>query len=365
MMRRGLNRNGNSPVVITLLIIAIAAVASSNLVNNTGCPIGGENNNVVCSGNGGCNDGICTCVGGFSGPSCSTPLADISMAANATAPQITMSTVVEPAGSTTASSTTSITPPPQNKINFIVSVAEVREVDQSNNVVASVNMDDIKFTITVIETAVGEQVSYFAVLNKTEITITISLINCSTVIFFADQELDLSPNELKMTLTVKNWPFVSKQNLFEVVFDAGSENSDNVTTKSDSQGVLRWVSLAVNDVSLYGQFLPYAQLDNKTQALNISYSQEDTHRYVITRCPMFSNELVVDPNYVILVDDKANPNSIITNNGGSSSVSTTAIIAGVVCSVGGVAIIAFVWFVVKPKVQLWRNVKSDKQLQQL
>jgi len=207
--------------------------------------------------------------------------------------------------------------------------------------------------------------------NAAGIIISLHVYNSTTSISFAGQTATVSPQELKTTITVTNWPFAKLQNHLEVLLDAAATGQDvanqcnSVSAQEDNTAVLRWFQFAVGNAFLYAQFLPYGLADNATRALNITYSDPtsaDTDSVVVTiRSSVFFNSLVIDPNYMVLLDpfgqggNHANKDNGLCGefekSGPDNSVTDKEIIGIVVGVVGAALLAGFILMILAKKKQ--------------
>jgi len=98
--------------------------------------------------------------------------------------------------------------------------------------------------------------------------------------------------------------------------------SELETEHQNSQGSLSWFQISVDNVALYGTFLPVGVVDTRTTTLQISYEQVSTKTekegIVTVSSPVFFEKLVVDPNFAVLLvpssDSSCNSNSLSSKN---------------------------------------------------
>jgi len=84
---------------------------------------------------------------------------------------------------------------------------------------------------------------------------------------------------------------------------------------------------------------------------------------VIVRSPVFFSELVLDPNYALLIEDNSQENicgvSSVTDDVTGSKSNSIIIIAVIVSVVGAAMLIALLLFFVYPKLHMYFKVRAD------
>jgi hypothetical protein len=71
---------------------------------------------------------------------------------------------------------------------------------------------------------------------------------------FAGSSTTFSPNTLKISVTILNWPFLSLSNSLSLSIDSKSEGNNQEENCAKSQSTtesLQWIMVIVNDVALY------------------------------------------------------------------------------------------------------------------
>ncbi|KAN0042656.1 hypothetical protein ACTA71_011466 [Dictyostelium dimigraforme] len=234
----------------------------------------------------------------------------------------------------------------------LVSLVSLRELDFNGKEIKLYNFDKWIFTPLgsskgFYETSINTHSNTF-----TNIRATLEWFNKSTTIEFANQLLEMNPSSIKYTIEINKYPFSKSLNTLQLVMSASlisSETNDicsskefgNTTNGDDSN----YLKIQVDDHSVYGRFVKRAIIDSKVQSIEnllldssmkpISNSYS-TQSYIGITIPQYSNQVIIDPDFSIIIDQRAtssnSENSICSNN--SSSLSKGQI-AGII--IGGVA----------------------------
>ncbi|KAN0042454.1 hypothetical protein ACTFIV_005019 [Dictyostelium citrinum] len=210
----------------------------------------------------------------------------------------------------------------------------------------------------------------------TNISATLEWFNKSTTVEFANQQLQMNPSSIKYTIEINEYPFSQSLNTLQLVMSASliSSETDDIcsskefgnTTNGDDSNFLK---IQVDNHSVYGRFIKRAIIDSKVQSIEnilldstmkpISTSHS-TQSYIGITIPQYSKQVIIDPDFSIIIDQRAassnSENSICSNN---SSSLTKGQIAGII--IGGVAFLAVIIACV---VYYFYKNKKDKQLQQ-
>ncbi|KAN0042657.1 hypothetical protein ACTA71_011467 [Dictyostelium dimigraforme] len=357
----------------------IPSTTPSNTPNNTSIPTVSPiptNPPQKCQGSpecGGSNQGICKnggciCYPPFIGLTCTS--------------QIII--VPQPSTNTTTPSTEIPIPSTDNSENdenisksifkSLISLVSLRELDFNGEEIKLYNFD--KWIFTPLSSSKGlYEISINTDLNTyTNIRATLEWFNKSTTIEFANQLLEMSPSSIKYTIEINKYPFSKSLNTLQLVMSASlisSETNDicsskefgNTTNGDDSN----YLKIQVDDHSVYGRFIKRAIIDSKVQSIEnllldssmkpISNSYS-TQSYIGITIPQYSNQVIIDPDFSIIIDQRAassnSENSICSNN--SSSLSKGQI-AGII--IGGVA---FLSVIIVCMAYYFNKKKRDKML---
>jgi len=195
--------------------------------------------------------------------------------------------------------------------------------------------------------------------------------NQSTSMIFANQSIAISPQSVKMTLTVKNWKFSSVKNSFELVFDSNftvpvTQYDECFSQGYDNIGNLRWFMFTVGTTSLYSQFLPLAELDNVPRSISLSYNNGNSstanNGQVIITAGHFWDSIVIDPDFAVLVDSTQSsgpsPCGKSNTNAPASGLSATNVIVIAVVIPAVVITLIIATVLLSPKKKKFFNIFS-------
>jgi len=132
-----------------------------------------------------------------------------------------------------------------------------------------------------------------------------------------------------------------------------------VTSQQNELGILSWYKVSLNGVVLYMTVVPVALVDNTPKNISVTLNQ---NQEVVFQSAAFFDQLVVDPNYSVLLEDATqqqqqtqcnNYNLLLNNNNNNNKISITNIIVIVVCVVVVVVFVGVFVFVFVPKIKVW------------
>jgi len=324
------------------------------------------------------------CDDDYSGFGCDTKVVPIAVEVNYTTPIAILSpnpSGPNPNPTATSTSTTSTSPSQGGVVNFGVAVKLLREIsdDSTQPPVYEIDLSTVEFSYNNIVKDSVEVYSYYAVLvNNAAITVLLYIYNTTNTIEFANQSITISPNQIKMTISVDYWPFNSISNYFEVIVEAYAVDSNGVVnqqtacsnSRADSHNNIRAFTLSVGGYSFYGQFLSNALLDTHIRPLSIYYAQSGEAGEITLRSSAFFKHLEIDPNFAVLVNyngggatEQCNP--FQTGPPSNPINKDIIIIAVVIPFVVVVVVIVVIVKVVIPRYHTWKSVKSDIRLSRL
>eukprot|EP00026_Physarum_polycephalum_P017905 Phypoly_transcript_19287.p1 GENE.Phypoly_transcript_19287~~Phypoly_transcript_19287.p1 ORF type:complete len:190 (+),score=20.11 Phypoly_transcript_19287:134-703(+) len=104
-------------------------------------------------------------------------------------------------------------------------------------------------------------------------------------------------------MQIYSWPFQSLHNSLILTLGSQPTVADTsckvlVDSKTDEIQSLKWFTLTIAGVSLYGQFLNKAIIDESIRVINFTLTAENSVRI---KLPHFWNNAVVDPTYSVLI----------------------------------------------------------------
>ncbi|GAM19349.1 hypothetical protein SAMD00019534_025240 [Acytostelium subglobosum LB1] len=298
-------------------------------------------NQSSCNGNGACVAGKCQCNTGFSGYYCESQIrSEVDVIPSPTNP------------------TTVIT---SNGTGFQVNILAIEELDL---------MGEIRYTLPTTQwisssSSTGTINTNTYILDNipkniddedpTPLNVTIKLEESSQerTLVFAGQNITCTPNSLKMTININNWPFQSNLHTLRVVlYRNGSLDNDtspcgthNVVSTDPYRNVQYFKVITPNGLELYGRFLPYALSDGRAALSRneVINSTNDGGTLIGINLPHCLQQCVVDPDFSILVQsDPISPLSCMTPEQAAALENRWKIPVAVVASVVGTVIIAAV-----------------------
>ncbi|KAM9973290.1 hypothetical protein ACTFIR_012666 [Dictyostelium discoideum] len=170
-------------------------------------------------------------------------------------------------------------------------------------------------------------------MNKTEINAYIEYFEKEKNITFGDQEFKMMKSSIKYTIGIGSYDFSSKINNLQLVMSASfiSLSEDDVCSNkkfgNSTDDYSNYLKIQVNDHSLYGRFIKYAIIDNRTSSIineqldssmNPISTSNKQQTFIGITLPNYENSVVIDPNFQLLLDigttAKNNDNSIRNHN---------------------------------------------------
>eukprot|EP00026_Physarum_polycephalum_P001232 Phypoly_transcript_01233.p1 GENE.Phypoly_transcript_01233~~Phypoly_transcript_01233.p1 ORF type:complete len:1169 (+),score=148.62 Phypoly_transcript_01233:270-3509(+) len=325
--------------------------------NPTKCP--GSND---CSHHGTCVDGLCVCTGPWGGPACNHDNSNITLNVTSSDPGFTVTST--------------------NSIVFTITFSEMREVDQAGNIISSINLATRNYTFsqvnntqnssspstaacdhcdlsTYVHTTGGTKNKQYVSNNQLDNNATIEFmiwqfLEDDTVVTFANKETHFAANTIKLAVQIRNWPFRALQHSLALVMDSevNSEASTCVGTGEDENRNLKWFTLYVDGVTLYGQFLNRTILDGQFRQVGFKL---DGEKSVIALLPHFWVNAVVDPSFSVLLgaDD--------TGCKSNKSKKTTRLVEILVPICVFLAVAVVVTILLLPRIRSYISMKLSKR----
>ncbi|KAF2071960.1 hypothetical protein CYY_006716, partial [Polysphondylium violaceum] len=285
----------------------------------------------------------CDCQQGWESSDCSIPNKGGVIPDPNINPNDTSSTIITPSGAI-----------------FDIGIVLINELDNSNNVILSYNINSISWNNITKQDSVY---SYTTNLPNTKSTLNVQLtvnpLNERVYYNFAGDVIPILPKSIKYQVELQNYTFSSSLNTMEFVFKSGiidkgdecvyDESTKTQTTTDDS---IRSIQMTLNGETLVGTFSDRIVLDdrpsyNKVNQLTddqiIKYQLNQESLYVSIATTYFKSSVVVDPNFGVLVS--SNPDTESCKN----KFASWKIAVIVVCSVGGVALVITTILLIKKK----------------
>eukprot|EP00026_Physarum_polycephalum_P001923 Phypoly_transcript_01926.p1 GENE.Phypoly_transcript_01926~~Phypoly_transcript_01926.p1 ORF type:complete len:787 (+),score=76.61 Phypoly_transcript_01926:659-3019(+) len=229
-----------------------------------------------CANGGACQNGGCICPSPFSGPDCTSATSPVNVTYNNTKPDIHVRA---------------------NDAIFRIEILEIAEFDEFSNKIAAKNytLGDLQPNVT--ETA--NSVSYFySFENDATANISATLFQKGTVFEFAQQNISIAPNSLKISLTVTNWDFASIKNSLHITAKATSlADTCKNGASYESQGT--WIFVESGMHTLFGKFAKNGLVDGA--AMPVMAQFDESNHVASLQVPHFWNEAVLDPDFAVLL----------------------------------------------------------------
>ncbi|EGC31467.1 hypothetical protein DICPUDRAFT_9980, partial [Dictyostelium purpureum] len=171
--------------------------------------------------------------------------------------------------------------------------------------------------------------NYFSTIQKenkvvSNITVILEWYNIESTLNFANEIITINPSTIKYTIMISKYPFTSKLNSLQLVMKAMVESSDTSSCSGQQFGNLEiensdYLKLQIGNYSLKGRFIKKCIIDDgiiqtlSNTLLNSDdikemdiYQTKQDHQYLQSfigiNIGQFSNNVVVDPDFSVLVD---------------------------------------------------------------
>ncbi|KAF2073879.1 hypothetical protein CYY_004803 [Polysphondylium violaceum] len=318
------------------------------------CPNG--KNGELCSGHGQCNQQqfVCDCKDGWASFDCSindggTIIPDPNVNND------TSSTIITPSGT-----------------EFDVGIILINEMGQDDNILNSYNVGNITWNNI---TKQDNQYSYMTTLPNTNSTLLVKLsinpLDKRVFYNFAGDIIPILPKSIKYQVELENYDFKSTLNSLNFIFKSGvtkGESNCIYQENTDTQVLLdslRSIQMTLNGETLVGTFSDRIILDNrpsynKVEKLNQTeiskLSLNDQITYISISTSYFKSNVVVDPNFGVLVSNAP-------NNGCMEKKKFESWKIGVIVTAGVIAVsmaVAILYVLKKRKQRILFNAKLQK-----
>ncbi|GAM29027.1 hypothetical protein SAMD00019534_122030 [Acytostelium subglobosum LB1] len=312
-----------------------------------------------CSGHGTCLANECQCFQGWAGATCLDQ-----PTANVTPPVITP----------TNASSTVIIPQDDSTITLHMGVVSVREVAVDGSIVKEHPLAN--WTRLVTDNSNSSYHQFIANISGdgvlvTTVKATVQFFTNLTQIPFAGSVLTMQPNTIKYTIELSEYSFQNILNTMQVLMSASVASSQDCSASPESQvglnadGSLQWVRLVVGGMTLYGRMFQKAVIDlrptyvTSTLAGNVTLNDSIT-ALVALNLPHYTNTIVCDPDFQVLVDGGASSTSgeDKCGLGAKNNISglSNAALSGII--VGGVVFLAVV---IGASILLYKNIRYHRE----
>jgi len=240
----------------------------------------------------------------------------------------------------------------------------VQEVTPEGDPVSSFNLSDCTVDLSSSKKR-AQAVSYVysvTVPNAATIQINTSQLAQPAAISFAGNTTNVPSNSVQYVIEISEWHFDSPDNNLQILLSVNGESTGvsqctNVSTGLGGSGNLGWISMQVEGATLFGNFFQYGIVDDHARALKISLQPTDV--MTTTTIPHFTNQAEIAG--VFSVFPQLTPSSSCFGTGdndndekspskdGFSSTATIGIVVGGAWFVGGAAVGAVAFIMIKKK----------------
>eukprot|EP01133_Synstelium_polycarpum_P002658 gene2658-3066_t len=210
---------------------------------------------------------------------------------------------------------------PDQKYQALISVVSVREMDSTGTVVNDYPLK-LWYVYTQNDSQSGSQMYVYNTTyanGQSSITVRIQYFENATTIQYAGEEISVFQSSVKYTIELSHYTFANAINTIQVLMGASMESREEDTCDTsevgnDINGKLQWIKLRSNDKSLYGVFLQKAIVDQRPMVItntlldggfrSLDTTASSSTSYVAINVPYFTNTVLVDPTFNLLIDPK-------------------------------------------------------------
>ncbi|EAL72866.1 EGF-like domain-containing protein [Dictyostelium discoideum AX4] len=243
---------------------------------------------------------------------------------------------------------------PEVLFKSLISLVSIREIDFNEKQVTNHIFDKWIYTpITELKN------QYKTSVLNTNITATLEWFNTSTDIEFANQKLTMNPSTIKYTIEVTGeYKFANALNQLQLIMFASFESSKTNEICSNTQfgntstgDNSNFLKIQIDNHSLYGRFIKRAIIDGEFRSvsnklldssLNSINSASSIQTYIAITVPQFKNQIIIDPDFSVLLDfndASSNGATSICNNSSSDGLSTSQLVGIIIGSVAFLLVI--------------------------
>jgi len=208
-------------------------------------------------------------------------------------------------------------------VSFSLEIREIHEMSDSGVALPGYSFNEIDITAVENQTDAGLTWTYETTLdNGAQISFTFLMVNNATTMNFAGETFTLSPNALKTTVYISNWPFENLSHQLQIVTvvnasteQGGGDDCSNFATNLDLSGNLQGFQYSINGQALVGTYIDSAVVDGATKPLRVS--SLDNNRIAFTLSHFWQYE-ILDPDLSVIIDP-------LTGTCGNSALDTDVI----------------------------------------
>jgi len=320
---------------------------------------GGESD-VICSGQGQCIEGKrCECNKGYRGVFCEIKDTEVSV-----------TTPTKPDATPDSNFTN-----PESTTDFHVSVKEIREIDNRNRIVRTITP-----SWTNQPSSGASEFIFTSDIDDGKVRVTMNIFTEASVVEFANTTIQTEPGAIKYTVQIDKFPFKSSLNQLGVVFNIEALPSQAVVdncaplnnTKLEQDPNLsdiQWIQMTRGNSRMIGKVLNRALIDSRIVYITFESEAIGANSInLIGYVPFFTNTMVLDPNFSVLLETDSESTVPTDNQCGSQKKKDkkTWAIATAVSISGAFAIGAIVVAIVFYKkhqsdIELKKNIEQRMQ----
>ncbi|EGC34019.1 hypothetical protein DICPUDRAFT_88517 [Dictyostelium purpureum] len=257
------------------------------------------------------------------------------------------------------------------KLNTIISVVAIKELDISGNQINIHYLNEWNFT-----TISDSNYTYVSNIAKNQQNVSTIKVNMewheqSSTITFANQNFTINPFSLKYYIILDEYPFTSKLHSLHLIIKSEFKSSQTKDICSSKEISLNdgsdYMTLNIGKYSFEGKFIKKGVINSEdrivsisntlvdnfdTNSININETEKDSSNqqtsYIAIHIPYYNTKAILDPSFSVLIDpngsSKNSANSICS---GSSKKLTAAQIVGIV--VGGAVFLVIIVLIIMLK----------------
>ncbi|EGC30579.1 hypothetical protein DICPUDRAFT_157675 [Dictyostelium purpureum] len=231
----------------------------------------------------------------------------------------------------------------------IVSIVGIKELDIESKEVNRYIFDQWEYRL-ISNDSISTQYSYSSIIKKdnkqvSNITATLIWYKESQSIFFAGQQLEMNPSTIKYTINITSYPFSTKLNTLQLIMKASIQTNSTDSCSNAQFGNLTrensdYLKLQVDNHSFYGRFVKRCIIDDtKLSTLTntiLDSSMNDalindhqtSQSYIGININQFTDNVVIDPDFSILLDSNSVGSSCKDSSGLTKSQLAGIIVGG-------------------------------------
>ncbi|KAN0040610.1 hypothetical protein ACTA71_008948 [Dictyostelium dimigraforme] len=259
----------------------------------------------------------------------------------------------------------------------LISIVKLRELDFNSNEINSFTFKEWEYYKINNETS-QYKTNFINLGLTTNITITLQWFNNDSTIEFGNQIINMNPSTIKYTVEISEYKFSSKLNQLQLIMKASisvnktdeicSDKDFGETSNGDNSNYLK---IQVDNHSLYGRFIKRALIDSIPRSIDnvqldssmkIIDSASLSQSYIGISVPYFKRNIVLDPDFSLLVGSSPSSDNSICSFNNSNNFSNTKIAAIVIGGFVGIASISTIVIYGYYKTKHDRNVINEIRL---